>query len=562
MSFQSLYMVRDELVATIEQSARDLEMFVASPEDGDSLDACKNGIRQILGILRLLELRGATMMVEELLKVAETVQPGTEVEQQQKPLELVSGAFFVLTRYLEYIQQTEKRIPVLLVPYINEFRKHLGDALLPESFFYPIEAAKQPEIPKVDPISVSETEFRPLLVRLRHMYQLGLLGVLRNKQVPASLGLMRRALTRLQRVGNQQPLSVLWWLANVAVEQMIKQDMQVIEARKLLLSRIDRIIRQVQKGGLAAYQAPAPKGLVKELLYLIVLSGADTPQIASLKQFFGLKDLPYTDAELTRERDALRGPSAGTIKSLISVLTAEINQAKKVLDTAAMGIQAIDDVGALVSTLSQIAETLNVVGLVGPSSTLKTEIADIKTWKSNEEISEDKLDQAAKTLLYLESAVATIDYAADQSGNIDSQSQDEVIALSELARAQEIVLQECDAGLSLCKRAIGAYSESNYDSGHIQNISKTLSTVRGGFFVLRKNRASGVLRSCVEFVDNVLMAKQHPPAMKELLETFADAIISVEYFLDTATIASKLDESVLQVAEESLAALGYPVQSS
>jgi hypothetical protein len=82
--------------------------------------------------------------------------------------------------------------------------------------------------------------------------------------------------------------------------------------------------------------------------------------------------------------------------------------------------------------------------------------------------------------------------------------------------------------------------------------------VRGGLVMLKRPRAASVVQRCADFVDQVLMSGDHPPALKELLETFADAIISVEYFLDTGNTAARLDDSVLQVAEESLAALGYP----
>jgi len=43
------------------------------------------------------------------------------------------------------------------------------------------------------------------------------------------------------------------------------------------------------------------------------------------------------------------------------------------------------------------------------------------------------------------------------------------------------------------------------------------------------------------------------------LETFADAIISLEYYLDALKLNKNADTSVLQIGEESLQALGYPV---
>src|SRR5687767_8467752 len=117
-SFHSLNVIRDELVATIEQAARDLELYVS--EEGDnsrSFQSCLAGIKQINGILRLLEFKGASMLAEELLATASTLDTMERGPLFEKQLELISTTFFVLSRYLEYVQQTERKIPVLLIPY-------------------------------------------------------------------------------------------------------------------------------------------------------------------------------------------------------------------------------------------------------------------------------------------------------------------------------------------------------------------------------------------------------------------------------------------------------------
>lgn len=563
-SFQSFHVIRGELVATIEQAARDLEIFVSEGQDVKSLNACVAGVKQIHGILRLLEFRGGSMLAEELYNLAKGIDTKSDERHLNAVLELVSNTFFVLSRYLEYVQQTEKKVPVLLIPYINDIRKFRREPLLPESYFFSFNLPSLPKVPPCDPIKINAQDFAPLLVRLRHMYQLGLIGVLRGKQTKASLGLMRRALIRLQRLDQEKPLSVLWWMGNVAIECMIQQEMEIIEPRKMLLSRIDRIIRQVQKGGQSAYQASPPQGLIKELIYISLLSDYQSSTIEQLKQTLDIKKLPYTERLLASERQALRGPSTQTINSLVRVLGIEINNIKKVLETAAQGARIIDDIEGMVSTLRKIAETLGVVGLVGPSSILKQEIERVSKWEPYSEIAEEDLDQTAKTMLYLDSAVVSLQDSklrSDAANTPTEADQNEVIATSELAGAQKIVLQECEAGILLTKRAITAYSESSFDPTHISNIPKILGTVRGGLLMLKRQHASDIVQKCAEFVDKVLLHGEHPAALKELLETFADAIISVEYYFDTAENANRLDDSVLQVAEESLAALGYSVSA-
>ena len=562
VNVQSLSMVREELLATIEQAGHDLESFVSDKDDGKPLEACIAGIKQILGIFRLLELKGASLLAEELYLTTATIKPAEAATASAKKLEQISSAFVVMAAYVEYVQRAEKRLPVLLIPQINELRKLRKEAVLPESHFFKITFRDAPVIPPVEPIVVSDEEFKPLMARLRHMYQMGLIGVLRSDQSIPALGLMRRALIRLQRLGgSDKPLTLLWWLGNLAIVAVVKQNMELLESRKMLFSRLDRVIRQVQQSGSIAYQAVPPKGLVKELLYLLMLSGIDSETFKKLRALYSIPDLGYTDQELAEERQILQGPSASTVASLVKVLQDEINNTKKVLEIASQGAYKVDDVEGLAETLSKIAEILSIVGLKGPSTILKNEIVRVRAWADNDgEMSEDDLDEAAKTLLFIESATLSLEYAklsSDRLAMANEVVQREVVALSELAQAERIVLKESEAGLSLSKRALNSYSESDYDSGHIRNIAKTLTGVRGGMILLEHKRAAAALQSCVDFVDEVLMQPDLPAALKELLETFADAIISIEYYIDTAVHGNRADESVLKLAEDSLAALGF-----
>lgn len=564
-NFQSLNMVRDELIATIERAATDLEVFVGSPDEGKSLQACIDGVRQIAGILNLIQLRGAAMLAEEVLATANDITVGDSGKDFERRLEAISGSFFTLSRYLEHVQQSQRRVPVLLIQSINGLRKSRGEAPLPESQFFQLSLANLPAVPPTTRIQVKPAEFKPLARRLRQMYQTGLLALLRGKNNKAALALMRRAVVRLQRLaGEDKPLALLWWLSNITLDAMIRHDLEMIETRKLLLSRIDRVIKQVAQAGESAMDARAPKGLVKELIYLLNLSGDESEALKTLRKTCQFQKPPYDDRELARERRILNGPSAHTVSSLARVLRTELGHIKTVLENAAQADSSqIEDLEGFIQTLEKVAQILLVVGLVAPGQILQKEIERVKMWREKG-LSDDaeELQTVANTLLYIESTVASLEHAQLSDSKLAEVSeimQQEVIASGELAEAKRIVILEAEAGLSLTKRALNAYSESDFDSGHIRNIAKTLNSVRGGLLMLKRFQAAAILEQCVVFVDDVLMQPNHPPAMQELLETFADAIISVEYYLDSGGISNNPDETVLGLARESLEALGYPV---
>lgn len=568
VNFQSLGMVRDELVATIEESARNLEAFATNQEDSDALQSCIDGIRQIVGILQLIQFKGACLLAEELLVSANDISPGSSGPNYEKSMEVISSTFFVLTRYLEYIQQVERKVPVLLIPQINELRKLRSEPALSEAHFFTMELSNSPKVADVEPLALGQDSFENTVKRLRQMYQIGLLGLLREKQIKNSLSMMRRAMIRLHRIcGNDKHLTLLWWLCNLVLDAFQTEDMRILETRKLLFGRIDRVLRQVVEKGDAALQSDPPRALLKELVYLLALSGKDSDEIRLVRSTYGLSSFPYTDKDLSSERDALHGPSAHTVMSLATVLQSELSNSKKVLENAAMSsTQQIDDLDEFVGNLNRIAEILAVVGLVSPGNILKEEIKRIEKWKGMPNGPEpSELFDVANTMLYLDSAVSSLQHAKLSDAKLaeaNKIAQAEIIASSELAEAGRIVLSECEAGLSLTKRALSSFADSNFDTGHIRNIAKTLNSVRGGMIMLKKDKAAAILEKCVLFVDKVLMDQNQPAALKELLETFADAVVSIEYYLDSATSSLNMDESVLKLAEESLEALGHGISES
>ncbi|MBB3168169.1 pilus assembly protein [Simiduia aestuariiviva] len=563
INLSSLKLVREELLSTIEASASKLEQFVADRENGDLLQGCIDGIKQISGTLSVVQLKGADLLAQEILALAQEITTGQNDEADQF-ISTLTSSFFILPRYLEYVLQTKRNMPVLLIPAINEMRQVRRAPLLKDSHFFEAQV-------KIDRGSAGQAtavmaeDLAALTRRLRHMYQVGLLSVLQGKQVKPSLSMMQRALERLEIISRGRPLGKLWWIGSIALGAMAQKAMELTKGRKLLLSTIDRELKQLQKQGPAHLDKEPTADLLKDFLYVVALSDSDDERIKALLAGSRVTPLGYTDAELRRERDALRGPSANTISSMVTVLKDELSAVKDMLERASQaGSWAPEENDELVGNLSKISEILSVVGLVSASNTLRTEIAKIAAWKQSGEAPANKeLLEVADSLLYVESTVSglgTLNLSDDQLARINSGSRTDIIAGNQIVEAEALVFQEAEAGLSMIKRALSSYSESGFDRGHIKNVSTTLATIRGGMGVIGLTRAAKVTAACQDFVTEALLNNDHPEMLPQMLETFADAVIGLEYYMDSAKADKDADDNVLKIAEESLEALGHPIQ--
>jgi hypothetical protein len=353
-------------------------------------------------------------------------------------------------------------------------------------------------------------------------------------------------------------------VASAALEVLRQESLNLSDSRKRLFSQLDREIRQLQQQGQNSLDQEPDAGQLKELLYLIALGSSSTEKACAVAAAYQLLPLPYTEAELIRELELLTGPSANTMNSMSAVLQDELRSTKNILERASQGGgELLADAPELLDTLKKVAEILSVVGLVAPSNSLKQEIKKIAAWGQNGKgATTEELHEVADTLLYVESTVSglgRINLSDEKLAQINAISREEAIARNQLAEAEQVVFEEAQSGLALVKRALSSFVESQYDKGHIRNVSSTLASVRGGLRVLALPRAAAVVASCMEFVDDALLKSEQPAAVRHMLETFADAIISLEHYLESIKSDRNTDDAVLQVAEESLQALGYRV---
>lgn len=556
INISSLNMVHDELIATIEQAAVSLEQFAQDGDNADLLQSCIDAIQQIRGTLNLIQLRGVNLLADEILQHITDITLGENIANHSQ-LDQVTTSFFILPRYLEYCTQTGQGIPSLLLPTINELRSLRGQKALPESYYSDIKPTHCPskEITLAD-------DALALVRRLRHMYQTGLLNVVKDVQTLPSMKIMVRALERVGGLIPDTPLASFFLLAKLVLIRLQNNELPLTRTRKLLFSAVDREIKRFQFEGGQVVNRKQDETLEKELLHLLQISHSSDQEVRNYLRSRGLDYAQFSEADLQREIELLRGPSSKTVSSMVSVLREEINNLKNSLERAALGgAELLAESPEFLDSLKNMAEILKIVGLSAPAEGLQDEIERIVAWQTSQQpVSQDELTSIADTLLYVESTISNLEQAALSDGKvaeINTMSRDKAMSNSQLYEAEKIVIEEIEAGLVLVKRGLSSFIESNFDKGHINNLQGTLDSVRGGMLVLGLSRAAKIVAACLSFVENELLTGEPHPSITHQLETYADAIIGLEYYMDAVKLDRQADTSILQIAEESVSALGY-----
>lgn len=551
----SLSLVRDELFATIEQAELSLEQFIGERSNGNLLQQAVEGLQQIRGTLKLIELTGAEMLAQEMLDQANDIPAGAGTERDDQ-LSALSSALYVLRRYLESVDAHRQEIPELLLPTINELRRAGGQPLLPESFFFSARL-DQPRPPRTQAASDDvHADGR----RLRHMYQVGLLGYIREQNAVASLRLMGRAMERLDSLLGEQTAARLCWIAAGAIEAIIDGQLLPRRSRKQLFSRLDRELKNLL--GKPGYEPP--RAMLKELLYLVALADSKGERCEQLRDALSFTSLPFTDHMLEEEYQRLAGPGHAVLRSLSSAIRDELTAVKDLLDLIERGSAQGESFGNLHAVLGKLGKTLGMVGLTSAGNALQAQMPVVASWSEGGEVTSEALNRLAEAVLYVESMVASLERGERRDvrpQEVLPGQEAESFATHQLAEARIVVVDEAQAGLSLAKRAITAYLESSGDKLHLANVPVTLQAVRGGLWFLNQGRAAMLVGACADYIQSKMLETSQMPS-EQMLETLADALTSLEYYLEAgAVLRPETTPSVLDLAEESVRALGMPLSA-
>lgn len=566
-----LNLVKEEVGVTLKQVESHLRIYLEDRNEAEPLQQAQHLLQQLRGIFKLINLGGAVVLTSDLEAAVSLVLVEDKDAINDELLVSIGQALLVLSHYIDFIHFRQHGIPVLLVPTINDLRRHLGATLVSEFDFSEVDIPlnQLEETPLVDSVEAVElAEIPDRSRRLRHMYLVGLLGVIREENLQVNLRMMVRALERLARLTGDVPLAQLWWVSLGVLEVFLVGGVQVTAARKVVLSKIDRQIKRIVYEGVSYLNELMPLDLLRECLYLITLSNEDGQYTQDVKGSFGLQDIGLTDAQIVAEREMMNGPGGTVIGTVASNMREEMVSVKDILDSGARGSMMDEtNLQELADTFTAVSSTMAMLGLMEASAMLREQVQEIRIWMTkNEPLSEEAYWKLADVVLYAEQALSIL--VAKHTGTAISRGSgaalggegqlSEGVALSLLEEAHVVVVTEARVALSQAKKQLTLYMDSNQDKLHAQNVPAILHDATGALMFLQLERAANVIAGCKAYIQkHIVYAGPDEKPNNYDLETLADAISSIDYYLEGMEENKPVGVGVLEVAEESIQELGF-----
>ncbi len=556
--YVALEWVKGEIAETLKQARQALEAFVENPQDSTRMRFCLTYVHQVHGTLQMVEFYGAALLAEEMEQLARALLD-ERVASQTEALEVLMQAILQMPAYLDRIQSARRDLPMIVLPLLNDLRAARGEKLLSEtSLFSPNMSARTPALSD-EFLAQRQTDDLPgLLRKLRQMLQVALVGVIRNQDLPTNLGYMARVFARLEMLCKDAPLGALWQIASGVIEGLASGAVANGTTVRDLLRQVDKELKRLVVQGADGINQAAPDELTKNLLFYIAKASTQSPRIRALKTEYSLDDALPDSTLVDEGRAQLAGPDRGAMRSVVAALCEELVRVKDSLDLFVRSDRmGLVELGALQSPLKQIADTLAVLGFGQPRRIILDQIGVVEALSQGQQQPDDAaLMDVAGALLYVEATLAGM-----VGGTSDEQDDESHLPTTDVAQIHRLVIREARTGLEQAKDAIIEFIASQWNHQHLARVPELLTQSRGGLAMVPLARAAALLDACNRYIQEQLLGPQAIPDWQSL-DTLADAITSVEYYLERLSEdCGSQGDLILDVAEESLQTLGYPLRA-
>ncbi len=555
----TLAWVKGEIDETLRQAHMALESFLETPDDTAQLRFCVTYLHQVRGTLQMVELGGAAQVAGEMESLTQALQQG-QVEAVEAVLEVLMRAILQLPDYLEYLQSGHPDNPVVLLPIINELRVARGEKPLSSGTFFAPDAGTMPP-PSTS--RASPAELTAFAKGLRRYYQAGLLQLLKGANTAESLKTLAAVAEKVYRASSDGVLRQWSWVFGAFLEGLREGAVELDGNAKQLLSKGEHVLKIVGESGEAPLKAPQMESFVKAVLFRVAQSRGGGERQAAVRQAFRLDGLVPDTAALQQARVSLGGFNAALKRTVAADIVEELSRVKDALDLFVRSEERpIATLEPLAESLGRVTSTLGLLRQEALRTELETQSAVLQRLLDGTLVADDELLMGiAGAVLAVESALrdwgATI--PVEKADAPDEQLPGHEIspqAEAEHRRVVRQVMKEAKEQLVRLRESINTFLSEPQDRQVLEPLPQALHEVIGSLTLLSYKRAALVLRACKLFIEQRLQGAQVLPAGEEL-DAFADAVMSIEYYMEAFVESRVHPTSVLEVAERAIAAMGY-----
>ena len=531
---------------------------VALKESAESLlfkaplahEALQENLNELWGVCRLLEMPAAASLVRELDNTVTALVGKGESPLQHPEL---SVTLDIIPKLVRSMVRINRRIPFLFMPELADLRRLQG---LPP--LYEFQLLMDYEWPSSDRFH-GETELTEealaALKKLKQLYQVGLLDILRGTDTMKGVEVLARVAAKMQLLFTSPAEVKYWSLVESVTAAMARGSLAFNPVRIRLLAALERQLKTLLDG--PSGKSPYPLGLWRAFAILLAMVPDRDQAALEVSEWCGAPRFDFADNDITEARTVVFDGDNESLASIVQDVEGHLGVIHALLERLdSQGSLVADENAAFADQLKELAELCSTHSLGRAASRLQSHHLDIFEAGANWPERTELLRDIVHTVLYLE---CLLQHIREQNfalhgllGQLDRRSVDDVVDEKLVASSISAVWSECLRKLSVAKDLIDDIATERGGDDAAATLEAEFDEIRGAALLVGEERVADIAKRCRDFVVTALRADGVMSAAS--LATFADAVVALEYYFQNSRPGEHTD-FVLAIAADYLSEL-------
>ena len=262
-----------------------------------------------------------------------------------------------------------------------------------------------------------------------------------------------------------------------------------------------------------------------------------------------------TEAELEHARGSLAGRNRALLDTVSTAIKEDLLKVKDALDLHLRGSRDnVQELAAQAEALDRIGDTLGMLGLDSARSVVQEQRRIVHDIASGlRPPAENDLLEVAGALLYIDHS---LDDQVSQLGSGSTEGDAGGLLAQESRKVMGALTRAAVTNFAEVRNAFVAFVETDWSHSALESVPRLLAEVAGAMRMLERPEPADYLEALRRYSQDELIDRAQVPGGRQL-DTLADALSSMEYFLETLHDPHGQRLDLLDKTRASLEALHY-----
>jgi chemosensory pili system protein ChpA (sensor histidine kinase/response regulator) len=534
VNLDSLTWIKTELERSLDSARQRLDAFAEEPDNRELLREVVELLHQVAGTLTMVEVHGGRLLAEHLEALAQMLYTG-HLPPERTVLEPLMRGCLELSDYLDRMVSGMRDSPAVLLPVTNELRNLIGrEPLVRRQRQHPVLP-----LPRVAVAGAGEN-LPALAARLCPRYQAALLAFYHGTGGGKPIAQMRAVVSEMELVASYPPAFEFLWVVGGVLEALDTGGLAPTLVVKRLLGQVERELKRLAITSEAALAETPPEALVEEMLEQIEHATSSGERVSVVRANFQ-RDKTLQD----EDRDGIGGGrNSALLRGVSTAILEDLNRVHDRIDIfMRTGRKQPAELAPVATTLKKAADAMSLMGLTESSDRVRQQSETVAQMASGGGVEEAALLQLATELIGIESEVEAFLHGAGMNPQAAAQRNARLAALREVL-----------ADISRIKNVIGEHMRNSSDAASLRDLPRLADNLARILGFMNLSEVALLVHRMACYLDRIAVSEVLPERIE--LDRLADAVVSIEYYVEALQRERGAASSILENAARALLVLG------